>query len=133
MARTIHNGRGIDAFAPVQLLQPQQEPGRPVFVHGHGLPGNQSLGHQGHAILGVIVIGNGYAQIPGLVEQVVDKEPVVSVDAQHQNQHPLPGLDGYAGKVVDDSRVGDQKLGYAGMRHCRENFCKFVIIHALAP
>ena len=113
----IHNGRGIDAFAPVQLLQPQQKPGRPVFVHGHGLPGNQSLGHQGHTILGVVVIGNGYAQVPGLVEQVVDKEPVIPIDAQHQNQHPLPGLDGHAGKVVDDSRVGDQKLGYIDPIH----------------
>ena len=105
----------------MQLLQPQQKPGRPVFVHGHGRPGDQYPGHQGHAILGVIIIGNGRTQVPGLAEQVVDKEPVIPVLTQHQNQHPLPRLDGDTGEVEDYGGVGDEKLGNLVFFHRQKN------------
>ena len=117
----IDDGRGIDALAVHQLLEPKQESSRPVFIHSQRLFCGKIFRHKGRAVLGVVIIGDGRSQVPGLAEQVVDEEPVVSVGLQQQHQHPLSRLYPLAGQVEDHRRIRDQQLADVLLFHGGQN------------
>ena len=125
----VNDGGRIDAPAVKQLLEPQQEPGRPILIDGGGFSRRQAGCQDGDSVLGVVIVGNGRAQLPGLAEQVVDEETVGSVGPQKQRQHPLPGLDPGAGEIKDHRRIGNNQLGNALLFHCGEDILKFGLIH----
>ena len=108
---TVHDGGTVHVPAGgVQLLKPQQEPGRPVFVNSHRSGGIHEAAEDLHAVLCVIIILNFHAQILILQEQVVDQQPMVSASVQIENQQPLTGMDPCAGEIEDHRRVGDDDL-----------------------
>ena len=127
----VDDGRGIDALAVHQLLEPKQKPSRPVFIHSQRLFCGKVFRHNGRAVLGVVIIDDGCSQVPGLAEQVVDEEPVVSAGFQQQHQHPLSRLYPLAGQVEDHRRIGDDKLMDVLRIHGRKNILQLDFVHRM--
>ena len=128
-ANAVHNGRAVHIpAAAAQLLQPQEEPGGPVLVDGHGGIGVRKAAEDLHAVLNVVIIANLHPQILRLAEQVVDQQ-LISLPAQVQRQQPLTGLDPGAGEVENHRRIGNDHLGNAIGIHGVINRVQFQLVH----